>query len=54
MQKYNFHATHKHNRQCARVAYRSGVKVSSVWMTVSGAMSSSLSVFQSALSSDRM
>lgn len=35
-------------------AYRSGVKVSSVWMTVSGGMSSSLSVFQSVLSSDRM
>lgn len=36
------------------ITYRSGVKVSSVWMTVSGGMSSSLSVFQSALSSERM
>ncbi|TNN60951.1 hypothetical protein EYF80_028831 [Liparis tanakae] len=33
---------------------RSGVKVSSVWMTVSGAMSSSLSAFHRALSSERM
>lgn len=41
-------------RRRKRRAHRSGVKVSSVWMTVSGGMSSSLSVFQSALSSERM
>ena len=34
--------------------YRSGVKLSSVWMMVSGAMSSSLTALHSAPSSERM